>query len=91
MNIVNSQPQATTGQPGALAGAASGKNRSIALVLCLFLGCFGLHRFYVGKVGTGIVWVVTLGIFGFGSLVDLVTILAGNFKDFEGNSVLRWQ
>ncbi|MFV0411969.1 MAG: TM2 domain-containing protein [Oscillospiraceae bacterium] len=90
MNTVHSPPQTAAGQPGAPV-AASGKNRTVALVLCLFLGSLGLHRFYVGKVGTGIVWVVTLGIFGFGALVDLVTILAGNFKDFEGNSVLCWQ
>lgn len=66
-------------------GAEPRKNRIVALLLCLFLGGIGAHRFYVGKTGTGIVWLLTLGCFGIGWLVDLVKIITGRFTDKKGN------
>ena len=69
----------------------SEKSRLITLLLCIFLGYFGIHRFYVGKVGTGIIWLITGGIFGFGVLFDLIMILLGKFTDAEGNAVENWQ
>lgn len=54
------------------------------LLLCLFLGAFGVHRFYVGKIGTGILMVLTLGGLGIWSLIDLILIIIGSFKDKEG-------
>ncbi len=54
------------------------------LLLCLFLGAFGIHRFYVGKIGTGILMVLTLGGLGIWSLIDLILIIVGSFKDKEG-------
>jgi hypothetical protein len=60
------------------------RNRWIAFFLCLFLGCIGAHRFYVGKIGTGIVWLLTAGLFGIGALVDLILILVGSFRDQAG-------
>lgn len=53
-------------------------------LLCFFLGALGIHRFYVGKTGTGIIQLLTLGGLGIWSLVDLVVIITGNFKDKEG-------
>ncbi len=61
----------------------SEKKKSSALLLCFFLGVFGVHRFYVGKTGTGILWLFTLGLMGVGTLVDFIMIATGSFKDKE--------
>ena len=61
------------------------KSKITALLLCIFLGGLGVHRFYVGKIGTGIVWLLTGGVFGIGWLVDIIMIAVGKFKDKQGN------
>lgn len=66
------------------------KKRLVALLLCLFLGGLGIHRFYVGKTGTGIVWLLTAGCCGIGCLVDLIMILCGKFTDKDGNVLTEW-
>ena len=65
-------------------------NRLAALLLCLLLGFLGLHRFYVGKVGTGLLWLFTLGFLSVGVIFDLVLIATGEFRDAEQRRVLRW-
>ena len=55
-----------------------------ALLLCLLLGGFGVHRFYVGKIGTGILMLLTLGGLGIWVIVDLIMIAVGSFKDKNG-------
>jgi TM2 domain-containing membrane protein YozV len=69
----------------------SSKSRLVALLLCVFLGYLGIHRFYAGKIGTGILWLLTGGIFGIGALVDLILIACGTFKDNEGKLISDWQ
>lgn len=51
------------------------KNKWIALLLCFFFGGLGVHRFYEGKIGTGILYLLTLGLFGFGVFIDFFKIL----------------
>jgi TM2 domain-containing membrane protein YozV len=63
----------------------SEKNWIVALVLCIVVGTLGIHRFYVGKIGTGILYLLTGGLFGIGWLVDVIMIAVGSFKDKAGN------
>ena len=51
------------------------KNKWVAFLLCLFLGFFGAHKFYEGKIGMGILYLLTVGLFGIGVLVDLIVLL----------------
>jgi len=69
---------------------ASPKSRLAALLLCWFFGIFGVHRFYVGKIWTGILMIFTLGGLGIWVLVDLIMIIVGAFKDKERRPVSVW-
>lgn len=62
----------------------SPKSKIVALLLAIFLGYLGIHRFYVGKIGTGIIWLLTAGVFGIGWVVDIIWIIIGGFKDSYG-------
>lgn len=60
---------------------------TLVLLLSIFLGCFGIHRFYVGKIGTGLLYLFTLGMFGIGAFLDILTIATGNFRDKNGELI----
>ncbi len=64
------------------------KSKTVALLLCFFLGYLGVHRFYVGKAGSGVVQLLTGGVCGIWSLIDFFMILTGNFKDSDGNDLV---
>ncbi|MDR2005764.1 MAG: NINE protein [Acidaminococcales bacterium] len=72
------------GHPLNVQRGKSAKSWGITLLLCLFLGGIGGHRFYVGKPGTGILQLCTLGGLGIWVLIDLIMILCGKFKDGQG-------
>lgn len=81
----NGKPMATvTGQP------ASPKSRLAATLLCFFLGVLGIHRFYVGKVGTGLIQLLTGGGLGIWVLIDFIMILVGTFRDKEFRVLSNW-
>jgi len=61
-----------------------------AFLLCFFFGFLGAHRFYVGKVGTGILQIVTLGGLGIWALIDFIMIIIGKFSDKEGKLLTEW-
>jgi hypothetical protein len=65
-------------------------SRGVTLALAAILGPFGAHRFYVGKNGTGMLMLGTLGGLGVWYLYDLITIVGGSFRDASGRLVTRW-
>lgn len=69
--------------PGVIPGI-SRKNKMVALLLCIFLGGIGAHKFYVGKIGSGILYLLTAGLFGVGWVIDIFLIAVGSFKDEFG-------
>ena len=62
----------------------SDKKKQTAFVLCLFGGFLGLHNFYVGRIGRGILYLLTLGLFLIGWMTDLIKIATGAFRDNVG-------
>ncbi|GAA3562862.1 hypothetical protein GCM10022419_049400 [Nonomuraea rosea] len=65
------------------------KSWLVAVLLCFFLGVLGIHRFYVGKIGTGILMIVTIGGFGIWVLIDFIMILVGKFTDKQGQPLAK--
>lgn len=68
-------------------------SRLAALLLAglpMFFGICGIHRFYVGKIGTGILWLLTFGLFGIGQVIDIILIAAGVSTDAHGRRVWHW-
>lgn len=81
---------------GCLTGVTSSQpfdpNRSksdwlVTLLLCFFLGCFGIHSFYTGKTGIGVAQLLTCGGCGIWALIDFIMILVGSYHDSEGKLV----
>jgi TM2 domain-containing membrane protein YozV len=83
-------PRCGTPQPMVPSASTTDKRILPAALLCFFLGVFGAHRFYVGKVGTGILQLVTFGGLGIWWLVDMILILTGSFRDGDGQKITEW-
>ncbi len=77
---------------GAPQRTASATDKRIlpAFLLCFFLGCFGIHRFYVGKTGSGVAQLLTLGGLGIWAFIDLIILATGGFTDGQGNKITLW-
>ena len=74
--ITNTNTNANTNTNTIAAGALKKeKNKWVALLLCFFLGCLGGHKFYEGKIGMGILYLFTLGLFGIGVFIDFIVLL----------------
>lgn len=91
INITNSNENVNTNtnvNAGVFAGPR--KSKTVALILCIigFLGIGGLHRMYVGKVGSGVLYFFTYGICGIGTIIDLISILSGGFRDSYGQPLV---
>ena len=68
----------------------SKKSRLVAFLLCYIFGFFGAHRFYVGKKGTAVIYILTMGLFGVGLIVDLFKIILGKFETPKGYVLKNW-
>jgi hypothetical protein len=69
----------------------SDRSRGVALALAAVLGPFGAHRFYTGKIRSGVLMALTLGGGGLWWVYDLIVLGAGEFRDAEGRLVTRWE
>lgn len=59
-------------------------SKTSAILITVFLGSFGVHRFMAGKIGTGIIWLLTGGCLGIGYIIDLVNVITGKFTRKDG-------
>jgi TM2 domain-containing membrane protein YozV len=66
---------------------ASTQSKMVLALVCFFVGFLGIHRFMVGKIGTGALMIVTLGGLGFWVLIDFIMILMGKFSDKQGRPI----
>ena len=69
------------------ANKKSHKSRIVALLLCIFVGYLGLHHFYAGKIGMGVLYLLTGGLFCIGWFYDIFKILSGTYCDGLGRRI----
>ncbi len=99
--VSDAVPAAASPQPSESAAGAdasperiSSRNRTIALILAIgpaFAGICGLQRLYVGKVWTGLLYLITAGLFGIGQVIDIVLIAVGQFEDDQDRPLTLWE
>ena len=68
----------------------SPKSRLLALILCITFGVIGLHRLYVGKIFSSLLYMLTFGLCGIGWIIDIFLIIFGVFKDSNGLPLKQW-
>ena len=75
--VINNDNHNVNTNTNTLVGGGFGrpKNKWVALLLCFFLGVFGGHKFYEGKAGMGILYILTAGLFGIGVIIDFIVLL----------------
>lgn len=69
----------------------SDKSKNTALILCVAGGLMGLHHFYVGNIGKGMLYMFTGGLFIFGWIADIIKISTGGFKDNSGAPLRKYE
>lgn len=69
----------------------SSKSRLTTTLLAFFLGCFGIHRFYLGQVGLGILMLLTFGGCGIWAFIDFIIAACGSMRDKDGKTVADWE
>lgn len=85
-NVINQIPAEAVN--GAYRVPVSSKSKWVAFFLCVFFSYLGFHKFYVGKVGAGILYLFTVGLFGFGWIIDAIVILCGSSTDKWGRKLV---
>lgn len=70
-------------------GNVSHKSRLVVIILWFFFGVLGVHYFYAGRIGMGLLWLITGGFFGIGWIIDIIIILTGSFKDSHGRPIVN--
>ena len=84
IGLIISRPEGSSSKKAATYNVYSRKSQIVALILCLLFGMLGMHYFYVGKIGMGLLYLFTGGLFGIGWIVDIIRIIAGIFRDKDG-------
>jgi len=84
--------QARTAAPVLAGSAVPATDKRIlpAAILCFLFGVFGAHRFYIGKIGSAVAMLLTIGGLGIWALVDFILIVTGSFKDTNGVRITEW-
>ena len=77
-------------EPEVEAERASDRSRGVALALGMFGGVFGMHRFYAGRVTSGVWMIVTIGGIGLWWIYDLVLLVTGEFRDVHDRKIRHW-
>ncbi len=92
INITNTNDNVNTNTNATVIGGMYGprKSKTVALILCIlgFFGFAGIHRMYVGKVGSGVLHFFTYGLCVIGTIIDLISILSGGFRDSYGQPLV---